>query len=68
MVFLVVSAIELLSMIGIIAAVTWQVVIVASLITVAAIYFQVESKFQFLDFFNLSYFTDRIKVRTYSIG
>ncbi|XP_035539240.1 ABC transporter C family member 8-like isoform X1 [Juglans regia] len=40
MVFLVVSAIELLTMIGIMAAVTWQVVIVASLTTAAVTYFQ----------------------------
>lgn len=54
MVFLVVSVIELLTMIGIMAAVTWQVVIVASLTTAAVMYFQVESIFQFIDFFNLS--------------
>jgi hypothetical protein len=46
-VFLAVSAIELLTMIGIMAAVTWQVLIVAALTMVAATYVQVKSIFQF---------------------
>jgi Na+(H+)/acetate symporter ActP len=46
-VFFGVSAIELLTMIGIMAAVTWQVLIVAGLTMVAVTYLQVKSIFQF---------------------
>lgn len=58
--FIVAGGIEMLTTIGIMASVTWQVLIVAIMAMVAAKYVQVDSNFSFFLLFSLSFSTNGI--------
>lgn len=58
--FIVAGGIEMLTIIGIMASVTWQVLIVVIMAMVAAKYVQVDSNFSFFLLFSLSFSTNGI--------